>query len=581
MSRSRIWFLVVLLFFFVDVPAMAWEFSMHGEYEWQFSYFARTGQNDLFGNVNAAPTNVGLTTIGFSGPWNGTVVPEGLSSKGSDGSYSQERFWLWPSLHVNQAVSINSIVSIAGSFNGPYTGGANWINVPHRAGWVRAEDRTEEFGNSIAVPTIKALWVALETPLGQFSFGRRPLPFGVGWSGLHERDTTTTAVMLKVPWGPFNMLAGHVISDTGEFSDPYDTRNVNKTPLTLVSTSDRNELRKWNSIYAIEYTGETFQFGVLNRTITYGSVHGLPVPFATLRDDITASWMFPFLQASYNTQGQQSQNTSWPVYGDGIFMLNVAYLKFQYGRFFFNGEYDQEYLKVTRTGGRGISGYPKAWMLEGGLFSGPWRFMVANFYRQGHDRQGGTLDVASPTGQTGTTQVGDSWSQFMVMGGGQEAIKPYNFLIGYFGTGNNSYDPSGYPTYLDFMALAARVDYALASNLGMWASWMYARRASNTGTWTGQFTGGIDPPTTHGSNVPDNNLGQEVDLGLTWKLLENVKWDTTFGIWKPGRWFQSAYTDYSQPNLTKDALSQISIRVTPDRSIDPIIGMRTGLTVEF
>jgi hypothetical protein len=583
MKLNRFFLLVIVGILAMASTAFAWEFSMQGDYEYRFRYISRTGPSDLFGNATLAQQSgvSMLTSIGLSGPVNGTVVPEGFSAKGSDGSYVQERFWVYPKFILNPAVSLQGIFAFQTSLNGLYQGGPNWINTPHYAGWYRSDSRSDTMKDATAVLALRALWATAETPLGTFKFGRRPFEWGIGWSGLHRRDTSNSSLSLDVPYGPLAFGLGAFLSSTGEASDPSDTRNVNRTPLTVASTNDRNETRNFDFYLSLLYRNGPLELGALDRTIAYNKVHAFPQPPGTFRDDMTGSIAQPFFLTSTTAGTDQTQ---FPVYGDFLLSNLVSYMKYFDGRFFFNAEYAIEWLKVRRLGGRPISGTPRSWALEGGGLWGPHKLSLAYFTRSGHDRQGGILDVSSSTGsQTTVRQVGDSWSQYIVLGGASSAIEPYGWLIGLYGTGNNSYDASGDPTYLDFKAFCARWDYALASNLNTWISAMIAKRQSNTGSWWGQYSGGVVPAQTIGSNVPDNNLGWEANVGIDWKLLEGLSWKIDFGYWQPGDWFKHAYVDLSLPTTIADGSGNntTAFSANPNRGLDPIMGFQTSLIVAF
>jgi hypothetical protein len=234
-------------------------------------------------------------------------------------------------------------------------------------------------------------------------------------------------------------------------------------------------------------------------------------------------------------------------------------------------------------------------MVELGTVCGPTKLSLANFYRSGHDRRGGVLDFAGPSGTNLATgaQVMDRYNEFIVFGGGDEAIKPYNWLIGLYGTGNNSFDQNGYPVYRDFLAYAARLDYAVAANLNVFGSFIYANRASNTATFLGQYRGGAVPTFAPNPgldaatqtrqiaaipNVPDNYLGWEADAGWNWKLLENMTFNGLVAYWQPGDWFKYAYTDYTF--ATNTAVQGI-YPINPNRGIDPLLGFQGSMVIDF
>ncbi len=173
-------------------------------------------------------------------------------------------------------------------------------------------------------------------------------------------------------------------------------------------------------------------------------------------------------------------------------MLFVNYFKYFNGRFFLNAEYDFEYADVEGTAADRFNMYADAWQLELGGICGPAKLSLVNFYSSGHDRRGGLLDIhqCHRAGQywcryhAGVFSY-DRLSQYLVLGGRQQSLNPYAWLVGIYGGGNNSFDGRGYWTAQDFIAYAARLDYAVAANLNVFGSYIYMNRASNTGTRIG------------------------------------------------------------------------------------------------
>ena len=123
---------------------------------------------------------------------------------------------------------------------------------------------------------------------------------------------------------------------------------------------------------------------------------------------------------------------------------------------------------------------------------------------------------------------------------------------------------------------------------------MYATRASNTSTAIGQYRGGVSNaayrvhPGFNATgtvqiaavpNVPDTYLGWEADVGVDWKLLENLTLHALFAYWQPGDWFKWAYVDYSNGGTT--TVDGKVYPVNPHREIDPLIGIQTSLVIDF
>jgi hypothetical protein len=565
------------LILFALSNACAFEFTINGEWNYRYRYIGRTGPNDLFGNANVAQSTDGfnLTSIGLSGRSGAMVVPEGYSSKGSSGAWGEQRFVFFPTFKLNEAIKLRGEFSFQGNLNSTLS------NLYGNGEWIMPTSRGEESKIGMAYGQLRSAWITMQMPIGIVDVGRRPFGFGTGWSGYHVDNFATSSIMLDVPYGPMSFIVGVDTHDSGEYSDPYDIRNTNLTPLTIASTTDTNENRKWNVYGGMKYMSGPFDMGTLARVIQYQNVHSVPSPtavFTTLRDDQTASFASQLLGIRRDLN---------PIYADVSLWQQTNYLKYFNGRWFFNGEYTWQYVKAQRNG-RLISGYPRAYMLEFGSIMGPSKTSLAYFYRSGHERSGGQLNTTSETGQSETTGrfVSDKWSQYLMFGGGDAAIKPYTFLIGLYGGGNNAYDRMGDPTFIDFRAAALRLDWAVAANLNLFWSFMYAQRASTTSSWWGQYSGGARPAEFTGLDVPDTNLGVELDVGMDWKLLENMNASIKFGYWQPGKWFSYAYQDlasqatYSVPN-TSGGTDNVSIKVNPGRQIDPIMGLEVNVGVTF
>lgn len=581
----------------------AWEFSLSGEAEWRYRYISRTGPNDLFGNADVAQRTPGVgTSIGLAGPNNLQVLLEGYSSKGSDAAYGEQRLWLYPRVKMNKALILRSIATFQGNLNGSYQaapgaswpneGRPNWPTNPHYSGWVMMDSRDIFAGTGLTTPILRAFWLTAQLPWGVLAIGRRPAGFGMGWV-LHESEVYARSLSLIVPTGPLTFVFSQYLHDSGEDTDPNDDRNQNLTPRTIASAVDQNEVRAWNQAVAVRYADGAFDLGAMLRVIRLANIHSLPPDPAhpttgTYRDDQSDSFGAFFF-------GDRVAGGDMPLNGDVTFLLGTTYLKYFNGTLFFNGEYDFQWIEVRRNGGRPISGFPQAWALEAGVLFGPCKLSVAHFYRSGHDRRAGLFHVQRPTGTNpdGTT-THDRFNHFITAwGGGEYPMKPYNFLMGLYGTGNNSYAYTvGACTFNDFEAFATRVDYAAAANLNLFASFLQGYRASNTATPQGWYWGlddyfksGIGPGPEWGvlPNVPTTDLGWEVNLGLTWKLLEGLTFEFLFAFWQPGKWFNWAYRDMTLSNppqpLPDDPPPYGSLK--PGRRIDPLIAVQTSLRAEF
>ncbi len=648
---------IITALLIASLPAQAWEFSLKGEFEGRYRYVARTGPNDLFGNAPDAqarplPSSVwefSRSLCGLAGPNTRFVQTEGYSAKGSDSGFHEQRLWIWPRFDITKAVVLRAFITFSGNLNGEYARGIlrppvqgvypnafvgpseNWGTNPHYSGWYMPESRDIVNGVGIAVPVLQAAWVRMETPWGSLVYGRRPAGFGLGWV-VHEKDTYATGLSLIAPYGPFTFVFSQYPHDSGQDTDPNDESNqlnpfyrglgvfFGVTPLvpySVASAVDKNLVIDWNQAFAWMYRAGNLDIGSMLRIVRWSRVHSLPTYPGDFRwilahDDMLAPAIAGFFNPIPTVLGNTSvflganSPAGLPIHGDLSFLMLSSYLRWFDGRRFLNVEYNIQNVAVTRSGGRPISGRPMAWAAEGGFIAGPLKFAVAHFYRSGHDRRGGVFNVwgplgtifpVSPFGAAG--QAYDGWNYFLTRwGGGQGPIEPYNFLIGIYGTGNSSFDSAGHCTYNDFLAYAARIDYAVAANLNLFASFIHGERASNTGTPVGIFTGlstldrdrGRVPTALPSAylvvpNVPDNDLGWEVDVGFDWKILEGVTFKFLFARWQPGNWFKWAYQDRSRFDFhyyQNGGIDWAGLQIiNPARRIDPIIAVQTGFLVEF
>jgi len=192
----------------------------------------------------------------------------------------------------------------------------------------------------------------------------------------------------------------------------------------------------------------------------------------------------------------------------------------------------------------------------------------------------------------------------------------YGSGVGAVSRGGSTVFLSGEGYIVDASVLAARLDYALAANLNVWASFFKANRVSRGYGWgyikpafqsttlpytvrygfpappPGQilppgpipplapaYRAGIPSPA-----IPDNDLGYEITTGVDWSLLEGVNLNISFAYWKPGRWFNYACIDRSvggglfgwdnpQPENFWGA--------NPNRTIDPVMGLTITTSVNF
>ena len=152
-------------------------------------------------------------------------------------------------------------------------------------------------------------------------------------------------------------------------------------------------------------------------------------------------------------------------------------------------------------------------------------------------------------------------------------FQPYTYLLGYaYGAGVNAFDLDRQGYISEAWVAAARVDYAVAANLNVFGSFLWAERSSYGHGWgyirpaqkaavtrivnaagatadQSAWTPYVNYKENAGApSIPDNGLGWEVTAGLNWKLLDKFQFNILGSFWKPGKWFNYACIDRSVAN---------------------------------
>ncbi len=310
----------------------------------------------------------------------------------------------------------------------------------------------------------------------------------------------------------------------------------------------------------------------------------------------------------------------------------AIYMKYNNGRFFFNAEGDWYYSTARFqqslsgsffTGGFGVlpgdpgdgSGslfrprYTEWWraMVELGAICGPAKLSLLWSWIPGPDRRHGVLidrqpvlvDLYGPTSPGGGVNTGVI--VFSRDYSNNTVFRPYSIIFNNdFGSGLGATSPSssssnvlsrgGDGYIVDANVYAARLDYAVASNLNVFGSFLYATRISHGYGWgyikPTAFSSGVTFSSAGGSfttpipAIPDNSLGWEVDAGVSWNLLENWLFDLTAGYWQPGKWFNFACISKTVPAWDVPTAAN-NFGTNPDRSIDQVFALIAKLTANF
>lgn len=561
---TAVWILTLTAISLTWGHAGAWEFSTEGRLSSKYESYSQLGSSGFFG-----PYNVDLggasPDAAVANAWLGVQVGE-LAS-GSDNAEATLYMSFYPEIHVNKAVRIRGQYYI-GSWNTP--GADTSLGALVRSEYLNSTALGVQ--RSFSPGYWNTLWITAQTPLGIIVLGKRPQIFGIGTFFDGEDNKTAEPLALVVPYGPFRFGIGTFPWRAGEgrYFEITDKNNVRHPHMGGFATCSAGPLDMGINTDYVRF-----------RCGPEGLARAVTVPTAQGRDTVIPS--------------------------NVVISAGGVYVKYFDGRFFFNAEYD--WLNLTRENQRSLTGlifqdgtgavappvngsgspfarsYIEHWRLgtEFGALAGPAKVSLLWAWIPGPDRRHGVLIDRQPFLQN---RDNTNTSFF----------RPYSLILAYdYGSGNGSVSPdtrNGYMT--DCNVYATRFDYAAASNLNVYGSFLWAERLSKGYGWgfiqprldaAGIPTGAV-AYSRKGSFVspapaiPDNHLGWEIDCGFTWQILANYTIESSFGYWQPGKWFNFACVDRSNPGW-KNPSSGNSFGINPDRTIDPVFGMRIVVSGEF
>jgi hypothetical protein len=587
---------LVALVALLNFPAYAWEMTMQGDAEWRYRYWTRTGDQDIFGPMDGRMVYLGinhLATFPTAGYQNGIGaafgVRAGENCYGKEMSFVDQRMTLYPRLIINPAITIDAGLNLTSL--GIWSDGQPLDS---------SATSTPGFVNSLYVPigegnvgvnvpntylTLQYLKLGITTPMLNFSFGYKASSLGIGlWKAPCNYASTSFDVFAN--YGPF------IIGFSPFFARSQSSWATNGTSRNTGAGSYQRQEQRRNYILALEgyvvYRAADLEVGISSDSYVQQHANRVNARLAALTG------------ASVTTRPDQ----------DDVRYRVTSYFKYFNGRFFANAE--ATWFNRWR-GGRGTANPASAaspanlqvqrdqdvsaWLYgaEFGSVCGPTKL---------------TLSYVRATGQDPASRYVNEDSGIDGQGASACFMRDWGLLMYYmYGTGTG-WDPSGWGQPTDFHHAGARLDYAVASNLNLFAVYSYAWRDQPTGyTLGGDLAGGArlftndDLAQAQGRTitgaaayfgqtpVPDSarDIGYEIDAGFNWKLLENLMWGSTFAYWTPGNWWAYAYPNTAaiyRANggatiVANTAGNRPAALFNLDRHIDPLFAVETKLTVSF
>lgn len=562
--------------------ANAWEFSMDGTFTWHYALRSQTGPNGFFGAYDQDAGAQG-GVLGQNAPlnfWAGfRMIDNQLRNNeelvsGSDAGFNSMF------MTTNMQVRMNPAVRIRGNYYigqwstpGAETSFGHLVNPEYLSMQAHGVQR------SFSPGYWRTLWLTAQLPWGEIAVGKRPSSWGMGLSFDGADNRSSESLALAAPFGPIRVQLSFYPSrraqGTAYFNNNYDKNNTRVFDMTIPN---------------VTYNCGPLSLGIVATWVRHhqGGESLLVAP-----------------NTRFTTQGAVGQAG---VYRDYDEWYASAYMKYNNGRFFVNTEVQtdqQTYRWLSNNNGASPlygASYVNTngvwenrvnaptymehwgWAIEAGVLAGPSKISLLYSLMTGNDTR---VDINGTRRLVTIGVQGDTWSNVSV-------FRPYSYLMAYsYGMGNTAPvtdTREGYVT--DANVYAARLDYALAANLNIFGSFMWAERFSKSGyTWgfvyptngSGNLTR-LNSDVAFAPSIPDTALGWEIDAGADWKLLESLTLRTTFAYWQPGKWFSYACQDKSVAGWGTNTLNASWANnwlTRPDKTIDPVWGLDFRLEGTF
>ncbi len=578
--------------------ANAWEFSLKGSFNWTYEWYDQMGEKGFFGRYNV--DNGVATRAQNLNFWNGGQFDTNFVTGSSSGwSYFNVEFE--PEIKINPAIRMRGLYRL-GTLGDPAASSYHTQNSPGTK-------------NAFSQGQWTQFWLTANTPWGVFGVGKRPWTFGTGLQYDGSDAATTESIVLAVPYGPFDFGIGFYpyrfvgsssilrerlirnrVAAEAAYGDPYDlphhysANDDMRTPSQYFSRADRSGSFSTDFLVFVSYSNGPMQFGAL---ASLGGYHIGPEAILVADDNPS-----PVIRLD----AQLNHGTIFLKYNNGRVFLNTeaAWLywidRYQPRNGFPGQNQDADsdcvYMPYTR--------YIEQWrgMLEAGVFAGPAKVSFITAWSPGPDRRAGRYIDRQPAAFVWHPSYDTHLGNFSV-------FRTYSYLFSYdYGSGLNAYNLSGDGFLRDAFVLAGRLDYAIASNLNMFGTLFWAQRTSHGYPWGVLYPhwgdgadgnvhfdhvspGPLNIPgntspnqqdLTGVPNIPQRELGYEINIGFDWQFLEGWQCGMVLGYWAPGKWFNYACVDRSVTAWNNDTVYN---GARPNRTIDPIIGGEFSMKFEF
>jgi len=504
----------------------------------RFVYASQAGSNGFFGPFNKDMSSMGSDLASMNGWFKRKML------SGTTALESSTRLVMFPSLRLNQAVSLTGAYRIAPE---------NTQNVDSFLN----PDLETAFSRGVWT----RLWVTINTPLGKIYYGKRGFPQGCGLQFssaeiaedyLDVSRRTVEILNLETFYGPFTVGAGL-----------YPWR---RGSLLYWNYEDQSAARTAHVLGYVRYAAGNIEAGI-------GGFY----------------WIFDEGPESRVTTRERVSTPPSTTSGTEGWL----YLKYTNGRLFFNAEADWYYKTIRYQasqdgtffgepavpfpggGSRFAPNYIESlrYMVEFGALSGPVKLSFLLCHMPGPDRRHGILIDRQPFIQEPARSA-------------YGVFYPYSLLMA-------KYYRAGVDSYRDMSAsdvAAGQLQYMAAANLDVMASIMLAKRASygygygyirpnpdKPGNVNFAHRGTFSDPTP---SVPNSDLGWELNLGIAWRLLENWELYLRAAYWQPGKWFNYACIDKSVSNWDNPS-SLNNWGINPNRVIEPVKGIEMYLNAKL